>query len=217
MVIKTPRNGASMIRFILAFIIAVLAGTVLTILNVPEILVFIIAYIIVFAVLLSPVLYSLYRSKNMEKLEKFLVKRQRHPYYQFIYGMANKNDCLIEEAFTKLQKKPRRKSFQAYIQTFYALYKQNPEEAKKFVNGIQTITLKNYYEVVIAIEENNLQEAKKLMQKPLKPWMIHALSAELEKKHGNLDKASEHANKAMELTRGLLIFRTGKPTPLGVG
>ena len=195
-----------MIRYILAFIIAVFVITLLAILNFPEILIFIIAYIIVFAVLLSPILYYLYRSKNMEKLEKFLVKRQRHPYYQFVYGMANKNDSLIEEAFTKLQKKPRRKSFQAYIQTCYALYKRNTEEAKKFVNGIQRVTLKNYYQVAIALEENNLQEAKNLMQKPLKPWMIHTLSADLEKRQGNLDKASEHANKALELTRGLQYY-----------
>lgn len=192
-----------MIRYILGFIIAILVGIILAIWNVPEILIFVIAYIIVFGFLLSPILYSLYRSKNIDKLEKFLVKRQRHPYYQFIYGMANKDASKLEEAYSKLLKKPRRKSLHAFIQTIYALYNGNPEEAKEFVNGIQTVTLRNYYEVAIAMEENNLQEAKKLMEKPLKPWMIHALSAELEKKQGNHDKALEHAKNALELTKGL--------------
>lgn len=94
----------------------------------------------------------------------------------------------------------------AFIQTFYALYKRKPGEAKKFVNGIQTITLRNYYEVTIAIEENNLQEAKKLMQMPLKLWMIQALSAELEKKQGHHDKALEHAKIALDRTKGLQYY-----------
>ncbi|KEZ50579.1 hypothetical protein AZ46_0207900 [Metabacillus indicus LMG 22858] len=148
---------------------------------------------------ISPVLFS----KDIRKSESYILKHQSNPMYQFYYAVANNLDDEAEEAMGKFQSKYKNSERRALIQTTYALYKQEPSEAKKYLHLIKSPAYRTYYEGLIAAESRKFKEARDHAERLQEGWMKNSILAEMAEKQGKKSEAKERAAMAFEQTRGL--------------
>ncbi|OHR63603.1 hypothetical protein HMPREF3291_16205 [Bacillus sp. HMSC76G11] len=158
---------------------------------------------------ISPILFS----KDVHKSEKFILKHQKNPMYQFYYAIANNLDDEAEAALAKFNAKYKNSHRQALINTSFALYRKDVSEAKKHVVSIKPPVYRTYYEALIAAQSRQYDAAKRLAEQLPKGWMKESVLAEISQKQGNRASAKQHAESAYEQTRGLqryLIYKNNE-------
>lgn len=148
---------------------------------------------------ISPILFT----KDVEKSEKYLLKHQKNPMYQFYYAIANNMDAEAETALAAFNTKYKNSYRQALMHTIYAVYKKDIQTAKENAGAIKQAQYRQYYEAFIAIESKQLNKAREIADRLPQGWMKESIHSEIFEKQGNKTLAKEHANKAFEQTRGL--------------
>jgi hypothetical protein len=165
--------------------------------------VFFISMVGVLIVYLYVVLLPILFSNNIVKIEAFILKNQKKPFYYFLYTMANNLDDKVEDAMKKVMAKYKSPTRQAFFLTSYSLYKHDVEGAKANIEKIQPQKNRDYYRALICIEEGKLDEALSIADHVHSDWMKHTLRAEVYLMEGKQDQAKPYAKQAFDETNGL--------------
>lgn len=148
-------------------------------------------------------LYPILWTRDVRKTEHYLQKNRKDPMLQFYYALANQVDDQVEEELNRLITKYKDRRKQALFQTIYALHKQDVEMAKIHVMNIQPSTYQTYYLAAIALEEGKFDEAVEYAKRIPTKWMKDTIQCELARKQGEMKRACQFAEQAIEQTRGL--------------
>ncbi|MBS4178299.1 hypothetical protein [Lederbergia citrea] len=196
--------------FIISLIIVIPLMILLSKLNIPMPAVFGISFICIFFLIITPQLYFMYFSNNVENIERFMKRNLNQPLIALYYAMANKNDELIDKTMEKILKKYRKANHQAIFKTIFALYYGDVQEMKKFLHEIKPIQYQYYYKAIVSINEGYIKEAEEYIEKTKIEWMKSALKAELYLKSGMLDEAENFSQKAVSQAKGLQKYILAK-------
>ncbi len=200
----------SSIKKIVFYVIVFIVSIVMTILKINIFIIFAIGFMLLFLMIL-PYLYTVFWEKDINKIEKFLIKEKGNPIYQLFYALANKLDEEVKDAIDQLLKKHKARHKQALYKVIYALYCKDILAAKQEVDNIKSDNFKYYYKSAVLMEEGNLNEARQLIEHISIPWMKSALLSELEYKLNDLDKAMYFAKHALDNAKGLqkyILYKT---------
>lgn len=193
-----------LLKFLIAFIIAVVLTTILSIIGINPILMYLIIISFVFVVVVYvPLIHPVYVSKNIKQIEKFL-KNNRNPFFQLYYALGNKVDDDVTRLINQLLKKYKGNHYQALFKTIYFFYKNDySKEVLVEIENIKPPKVKVYYLTIYDIQQGLFEKASDEISKQGKGWMNDALKAELLSKQGDLFEATKYAKKALENSRGL--------------
>lgn len=192
-----------LMKFVLSFLLALILTVLLNSIQLSEPIIYTIIFIIVFTILYVPLLYTLFFTTSIGRVEKFLLSKRKHPYYQLTYGLANKIDVEVEGAMPGVLRKYKLAQQKAMFQVIYALYKKDLTLAKEYVDQIKPESYKFYYQASIAIEEEDFTKASDYAKNLKKEWMRHTIESEIHLKQGNNELALKSALSAVSAAKGL--------------
>lgn len=188
---------------IIIFILALVMGVIGGIYEIPFWIIMLIIFILTFVFVYWPFLQGLYFTTDMNKVEEFLIKRQKQPLFHFYYALANEQEEEAQVALEKLKQKYKSPHWNAVYTVIYAAYKDNLQSVESEIQQIKQAPLKAYYEGLLAIEKGDFDQASSMIEKVNKEWMKEQLQAEIYKAQGNEELAKSHQTKAIELSKGL--------------
>lgn len=167
---------------------------------------FILLLIIAFILFSYKDIQYMFLSKDVKKIEKYLEKKKKEPYYDFVLKLANKDMKGAKTALENIEAKWKNKKKTAVFIANYYLYMKNFYKVKDELEYINQTEFRHYFLTAIAIHEKD-QEAYEVNKKHLKKdWMIYSLEAEHAKKQKNHQLAEELQQKALESVKGLQYY-----------
>jgi hypothetical protein len=181
-------------------------GIILGVLNVQfDFWVFVVLLILAFIALSYRDVKYMFLSKDVEKIEKYLVKKRNEPYYGFILELANGNLTGAKKELEDLEKKWKGKKTAVFRSQYY-LRVGNLQQAKEEVKLIDQDEIKTYILAAVAVEEKDTKKAEELKQQLRKEWMKLAIETELAIHQKNFTLANEKKKQALASTKGLQYF-----------
>ncbi|MDZ5473546.1 hypothetical protein SM124_17665 [Bacillus sp. 31A1R] len=194
----TDRN-----QLALVFIIALIVGLVGGFLNISTWIVLIVLLILLFIFVYWPFISNVYLSTDMNKVEQFLLKRQKQPLFHFYYAVANNLEDEAEIALDKLKQKYKSPQWTAAYTVSYAAYKGTLSQHENDIKQIKQENLRNYFTALMHIEQGELSKAQEMVPTIQKEWMKEEIQAAICVKQGNTEKAKLHHDRAIQLTKGM--------------
>ncbi len=169
-----------------------------------------VCYILVLIIMYITSLVHMNTTRNMNKLEKLFKKNKKHPYYSFIYGISNKDDKRVISSYRKLIKQKKYQPQYPLFTIIFSLYFDKTLGLKEEIEKIKQLEKRGYYQTLVLIKENNLEEAEKLVKTIKKKWMKEALLAEITLIKGEGEMAKKHAKSALKHTKGIQYYTLKK-------
>ncbi|MGG4144959.1 hypothetical protein ABEW34_17725 [Paenibacillus algorifonticola] len=166
----------------------------------------IIIFLTYVALTLGPLFYTILGTRNLMKIEKFLLANRKIPSYYINYAVANRLDDEFEENIAKLLKQYKQKNKQALFKTLQAHYYKDIQSVLHEIEFIQPIEYRYYYQAYYYIERREFTEARDYISRISKVWMKQSLLSYFEYKQGNRPRAIELAEEAMQAARGLQLY-----------
>ncbi|MFC7684755.1 hypothetical protein [Ureibacillus sp. GCM10028918] len=182
------------------YLSAVVVGVVIAIFEFP----FWIAAVLLLGVslwIIGEFLYILYGSTNMEKVEKFIIAKQKEPIYHFVYaqGFGTLQDQIL--AIDKILRKYKQPHIHQYYLALQQLLSNNFEQALIEANQIGKEPIMSYTKALILVQMGNIEDAKSY--KFEKQWMEEAIIAMISAQNKDKGSFELHAKKAMNAARGV--------------
>ncbi|WP_400247784.1 hypothetical protein AB3U99_11810 [Niallia sp. JL1B1071] len=201
----------SVITFIVGILVAFFTFFILdNYFSYPVTLKIFICYILVLIIMYLTTLVAVNTTRNINKLEKLFKKNRKHPYYSFVYAISNKDDRRVITSYRILIKQKKYQPQYALFTIIFSLYFNKTLGLKEEVEKIKQSERKAYYQTLIFIKENNLEEANRTIKAVKKKWMKEALLAEMALKNGEADIAKKHAKSALKHTKGIQYYTLKK-------
>ncbi|PKG22392.1 14-3-3 family protein [Niallia nealsonii] len=196
--------------FLFAVLLAIMAHFLLEIaFDLHPFVHYLFLYVICFAVLLMNILIKHYLTKNMSRIEKFLLKKQKNPYYRFLYGLANKDDKKVIHSYRKLVTQKKYQQHYPVLTVAFSLYFEQIDGLEDEIKKIKSQKLRTYYELWLKIKSKKKVSSKELSKVKIK-WMKEALLAELEEINGQTEQAKIHRGNALKQAKGLAFYQLKK-------
>ncbi|MBM6619715.1 hypothetical protein [Bacillus suaedaesalsae] len=191
-------------QILLIFTIALILGLISGFLNLPIWFAMIALCMIVLPMSLYPTLNSLYFTKDINYVEKFLVERRKQPIYRFYYALANDNKADLEEALEILKKKYKNNPhWLAVFEIAYALHVNHLLSVKEKIGDIKQKDIRDYYEALVSVEQGDFEGAMKTENLMKKVWMKESILASIAMKKGLKEEANTHKQSAIEHAKGI--------------
>lgn len=166
----------------------------------------VIIFLTFLAVTLGPLFYTILGTRNLVKIERFLLANRSIPSYYINYTVANRLDDEFEETMAKLLKQYKQKNKQALFKTLQAHYNKDIQNVLHEIELIQPVEYRHYYQAYYYIERREFAEAHDHINRISKAWMKQSLLSYMEYKQGNRPRAIELAEEAMQAARGLQLY-----------
>ncbi|WP_456272274.1 hypothetical protein [Bacillus sp. AK031] len=190
-------------QYFLIISLAILLGVLTAIWQIQFWLTAVLIFLSVTLIVYVPFVWYMYFSKNTESTGKYLQQRTKQPILQFYYHLANSHVEQMEETITILKKKYKSPQMTAMFTVPYAAQQENLASAKESIPLIKDLSARQYYEVLLKVEEGQWDDADKMIPSLQKEWMKEAVKAELLQKKGEAGAAKVQGSKAVDLTKGM--------------
>lgn len=192
-------------RWILFYLFAFALGVLMATFDWPS-WIAIVIFSIVVALMIGNVLYTLYGTTNMRKVENYILRKKKEPIYAYVYAekFGSKEDRLKAiEAILKKYKQPYITHYYRCVQeTLLKNYSNALSEAEK----IEKQPLMNYSIASIHADMGNIDKAQQLVEQLPKQWMKEAVLASIANYENDFSRYKEHAHLAVEHARGIQRF-----------
>lgn len=193
-------------HLLLLVVIGFAIGVVLGFMNISfNFWIFVGLLVVAFFVLSLQDIRFMFLSKDVEKMEKYLIKKKHEPYYGFILELANGNLPEAKKQLEDLEKKWKGKKT-AIFRAQYYLRVGNIVMAKEEAVLIEQPDMKNYVLAAIAAMEKDDAKVEALKTALKKDWMKHVIETEKAINKKNLSVAKEKKEAALASTKGLQYF-----------
>ncbi|PYZ92280.1 hypothetical protein CR194_15700 [Salipaludibacillus keqinensis] len=190
-------------RYVIAFVLSLICFLTLHLFQVDNIFLIGAALLLFVSGVMFPLLYTVFLEKNIDRIEKFLLKNKHDPNFYIIYALANEMDEEVKDTTEKLLKKRHSTSRKAIYKVVEALYFNKLDVAKSHFSEIKSQPYRLYYQAMILLEEVDINGANEIIEQVSPKWMKQALLAERKKKLNNIPQAKNYAEKAKQHTKGL--------------
>lgn len=186
------------IFLLLYFFFCFIAG----ILNFPYWVVISIGFIGIFTIF-GNMLYTVYCTKNMKKVERFLLNNIKKPIYNLAYVQANGTKEEFIEAIDKLLKKHKNNFIHQYYSTVREASCENYEKALELAENIKKEPYKDYIKALIYAKIEKFDLAESLLASITKQFMKEEVLAIISYKKKDFDEFEIHKEKAIESCLGI--------------
>ncbi|WP_223700519.1 hypothetical protein [Sutcliffiella deserti] len=193
-------------NLLILIVIGITIGIVLGFMNLQfNFWIFVILLIFAFFVFSYKDIRYMFLSKDVDKIENYLVHKKHEPYYGFILELAKGNMPEAKRQLDELEKKWKGKKT-AIFRAQYYLRVDLVEKAKEEVALIDQEELKNYVLAAIATIEKDDKSVEEFKVKLKKKWMVLAIETEQAKRKKNYSLAREKKEQALAATKGIQYF-----------
>ncbi|KQO12048.1 hypothetical protein [Paenibacillus sp. Leaf72] len=193
-------------KTLIYILVAIILIFLLRMLEVSTPVSIIIIFLTYVALTLGPLFYTILGTRNLMKIERFLLANRKIPSYYINYTVANRLDDEFEENIAKLLKQYKQKNKQALFKTLQAHYNKDIQSVLHEIEFIQPIEYRYYYQAYYYIERREFTEAHDYINRISKDWMKQSLLSYMEYKQGNRPRAIELAEEAMQAARGIQLY-----------
>jgi len=192
-----------LLPFMFTFIFGVILTVALLFLELPFWLVYTVIIVVYVVLLVLPQMYTIYKSNNLEKVERFLEKNKRKPIfaYPLVVKIGNREEIIstIQLILSKYK--------QPYIQEVYktnlALFESNASLFEQRAKQISKEPLHTYYIAYAEALKGNFENAQALKQKLPVGWMPCAIDAIIANEKDDLSAFRLASDESIHLARGV--------------
>lgn len=208
-------------RWLLLFGGGVLLTVVLLFANIPFWAVFVIVMVVYMSITLGWPIYIIYGTKDMDKVEKFLTKNRSNTLFAYAYAIAHETDETIIETIETILQTHKQPKVQAVYAANLAVWQQDVEALHRLSIHLPTADYVNYYTANALLMEGNIESAQALQAAIKKPWMKHALQANIAKQSDDqtayrkeVELSTSHARGVQHYVLVSLFQRQDQVSPI---
>lgn len=191
------------IKYTLIFLLGVVLATAMMFWELPFWFIYVSVVVIYLLLLLAPQMYTVYASKDLEKIEQYLEKNKQKPVFAYPLALKTGNQEQIICSIEEILKRHKQPYMQEVYKTILALFEGNVSKLEHQAKQISKEPLRTYYIAYAEALKGNFDEATTLKELLPKEWMQHAIKAIIAKEQGNIESFEKEANKCIELAKGV--------------
>lgn len=195
-----------LLPFIYIFIFGVILTVALQFLELAFWLIYIVIIGVYVVLLVLPPIYTVYKSNDLKKIERFLKKNKRKPIFTYALAVKTGNREEIISAIQLILSKYKQPYMQQVYKTNLALFENNISLFEQRAKQISKEPLHTYYIAYAEALKGNFEDAHSLKRKLATGWMPYALDAIIAKEKGDLSAFRIAAEKSINLARGVQKF-----------
>ena len=191
------------IKYALIFVLGVILATAMMFLELPFWFIYVSVVVIYLLLLVAPQMYTVYKSKDLNKIEQYLEKNKRKPIFAYPLALKTGDQEQIVRSIEEILKRHKQPYMQEVYKTMLALFENNVSKFEQLAKQISKEPLRTYYIAYAEALKGNFDEATTLKNQLPKEWMQHAIAAVIAKQQGNLDLFEKEADKSIDLATGV--------------
>nr|WP_106779812.1 hypothetical protein [Lysinibacillus timonensis] len=190
-----------MVRLVGVYLLFALIGIVVsTSFDWPTWVVFIFVFI-AFLYMFGEMLYLLYGTKNMKKVEKFLEGKRNEPIYAFVYAQANGTKEEQLASIEGILKKYTQQNVQYHYRFIREMLNKDYTAALEEADHIGKEPIMSYSKALVFATQGNKEQA--LTYHLPNKWMSEAILATIAKVENNEADFKTHKENAIQAARGI--------------
>lgn len=191
------------IKYALIFVLGVILATAMMFLELPFWFIYVSVVVIYLLLLVAPQMYTVYKSKNLNKIEQYLEKNKRKPIFAYPLALKTGDQEQIVRSIEEILKRHKQPYMQEVYKTMLALFENNVSKFEQLAKQISKEPLRTYYIAYAEALKGNFDEANTLKNQLPKEWMQHAIAAVIAKQQGNIDLFEKEVNICIDLATGV--------------
>lgn len=153
-----------------------------------------------------PQLYTLYKSNNLKKIERYLEDNKRKVLFAYPLAIKTGDHDLIVQAIQAILDKYKQPYMQEVYKTNLALFEDDLAKTNHLAQQISKEPLRTYYLVYVEALKGNIEEARILKENLPAGWMQHAIEAIIAKEQGDTKSFHQEAKLSIASARGIQKF-----------
>lgn len=158
---------------------------------------------VVVSLMMGTVLYTLYGTTNLKRVENYILRKKKEPIYAFVYAQRTGSIEEQSKAIDAILKKYKQPYIIHYYRCIYETLHKNYSNALKEAEQIEKQPLMNYSIASIHVDMGNIEEAQHLLEQLPKQWMKEAILASIANVENDLPRYKEHVKSAVDHARGV--------------
>ena len=191
------------IKYALIFVLGVILATAMMFLELPFWFIYVSVVVIYLLLLVAPQMYTVYKSKDLNKIEQYLEKNKRKPIFAYPLALKTGDQEQIVRSIEEILKRHKQPYMQEVYKTMLALFENNVSKFEQLAKQISKEPLRTYYIAYAEALKGNFDEATTLKNQLPKEWMQHAIAAVIAKEQGNINLFEKEVNKCIDLATGV--------------
>lgn len=195
-----------LLRFFFIFTLGVALTVAMLFMQMPIWLIYIVIIVVYMVLLVLPQMYTVYKSNDLKKIERFLVKNKKKPIFTYPLAVKTGNLKEITWAIQTILSKYKQPYIQEVYKTNLALFEKNLSQFEQNAEQISKEPLHNYYIAYVEALKGNFKNALVLKQKLPVGWMPYAIDAIIAKEKGDFSAFRKAAEQSIHLARGVQKF-----------
>ncbi|MFF5995438.1 hypothetical protein AAGS61_11930 [Lysinibacillus sp. KU-BSD001] len=181
---------------------AIIAGIVAVIFKIPF-WILVVTIISISLLRAGYVMYILYRSQNVQKIERFLQSSIKNPLYNYTLSLKESSPAIQKQAIDHILATYKSPIMQGTYRANRAMMDHNYSAAKDFAAQIPNDMMRNYSLALIDATQGNAKAENYILAKP---WMTSLIAAVLQYKKGQMDEYEQYKIQALQYSRGIQYF-----------
>lgn len=195
-----------LLPFIYIFIFGVVLTVALLFIELPFYLIYSVIIVVYIVLLVLPLMYTVYKSNNLKKIERFLERNKRKPIFAYALAVKTGNREEIIGAIQTILTKYKQPYMQEVYKINLALFENNILLFEQLAKQISKEPLHTYYIAYAKALKGNFEGAHSLKGKLPAGWMPYAIDAIIAKEKGDLSAFRLAAEESIHLVRGVQKF-----------
>lgn len=188
----------------------ILLGLVLTIvmlmLELPIWFIYLSTLILYVLILVVPQMYTVYKSNNLKRIERYLEQNKRKPIFAYPLAIKTGDPEKIIESIQAILNKHNSRYMQEVYKTNLAFYENNVSKIEQLAKQISKEPLRTYYIAYVEVLKGNFEEARKQKENLPTGWMPYAIEAIIAKEQGDIVSFRKEADASIDQARGIQKF-----------
>lgn len=194
------------IQYILLFLLGIALTVTMLFFELPFWLIYVSIVIVYILLLVVPQMYTVYKSNNLKRIERYLEQNKRKPIFAYPLAVKSGNPEQINQAIQAILDKHKQTYMQEVYKTNMALYENNVSKIDHLSKQISKDPLRTYYMAYAEVLKGNFEEAYALKKNLPTGWMPHAIEAIISKERGDMNTFRKEAEISIDQASGVQKF-----------
>lgn len=198
----------AVIQFLMLFTILVLAALLLIWLGAPFWLTVLVLAAMYLTLTTVPTLMLSYKSKNLQAIDRFLLRNSRKPIYQYAYSVAHGTDEEIRSSLKEIMIRYKQPDIHHVYGALYAVTEKDGDGVLSHAEKIGSGPMQSYYDAYGHALNGEYERAEEALSQIPEDheWMKHAIRAIVAHRKGDRDTFRKEAAAAKAHAGGIQYY-----------
>ncbi|MFF2753347.1 hypothetical protein ACFVR1_06265 [Psychrobacillus sp. NPDC058041] len=174
--------------------------------NLPILIIYPSILLLFLLILFLPQFYTVYKSNNLKRIERFLEENKRKPIFAYVLAIKTGDTEKIIEAIQAILHKHKNRYLQEVYKTNLAYYENNVSKIEQLAKQISKEPLRTYNIAYVEVLKGNFEDARRLKENLPTGWMPYAIEAIIANEQGDIEAFQNEAKNSIEHARGIQKF-----------